>query len=298
MNKTSLPPVYVTLSDSETFVGVDTKCVGKVDTYNTFFSKMISKLFGWSMKVRFDEEICYVEKKSYLELVNNLGFKNITLKNIKKYRNFSSIARAIDLTKHDKLMRNEIDSETKDKLLGKLAKAISQGNQKEAIKMIGKGAPLDREFYERTAVDIINVNFNNNPMLLLHPKQDFDKEKFGISLKEDSSSLDTEENLTLLVHSGTPILLADRHNLQDVVKELIRFGAQTEGIVGKEYLYKREIAALTKVPHKLVALQLNTKGVQLSEKQAEMKVIRYLEGRSPQAQTWQFPCRPNQKSTV
>lgn len=205
--------IYTTVSKGQVHIAADTKYIGSVDSYNNCFTEFFAWLFGLSMTVNFDGKVRSLNKESYTNLVRSL-IQNNEINDICQRSMFRPIAEAAKFPQGNLKMRDVITSKDRQALFQKLAIAISRGNTTKALLMIGKGAELDTEYYDRGQ---------------LYP-----------SFSRDTSDLDSTSRYGFTVFKAAPILQAARKSNVRICQFLKDAGANLS-VSGKQYSFKREI---------------------------------------------------------
>jgi len=209
--------IYTTVDHGITHVAADNKYIGSVNTYNNFFTRFFAWVSKSSMQVNFDGKTRIVNKVSYLNLVNTLTGTDVKIQNIKDHILFRKTVKNGNLLTSKSTMRDNISEKSRYKLFKKLARAISLGETQKACQMIGKGAALDRAYYDRG---------------YKYP-----------SFNHDTDSLSSESRYNFSVTRGTPILTAAKRSQTTVVAKLSEFGANTNA-TGRKYIFERIITGV------------------------------------------------------
>lgn len=223
--------IYTTVSKGQVHIAADTKYIGSVDSYNNCFTRLFAKIFGRSMKVHFDGKTRSINKKSYANLIRSLT-QNDEINNIRQRSIFRPIAESAALPQNNLKMRDVVSSNVRQKLFTKLAMAISQGDTRKALLMIGKGAELDTVYYDRG--------------------------RLSPSFSTDAAGLNATSRYNFTVFKAAPVMQAARKGNIAVCQFLKDAGANLS-IRGKEYTFRREILSVerrlevvaqpTMVPH-------------------------------------------------
>lgn len=218
--------------------------LGKVNSYNNFATKGFSKLFCLSKDVLIGGKVRTVHKSSYAKLLKKIGMEEISEDKssvtnskdfsksnqekaaikvlVNKYTDFSDALKEAEPDKlaTDKSVTPWLTKSKRENLFAKLTEAISGKNADgdRAVKLIAKGAPLDRVYYNRG-------------------------ERYGIAYKMSKNIPDKSESF--LVIEGAPLIHAQEKKMERVVQVLKEAGAQQtkEGqkLKGSRFTLKREI---------------------------------------------------------
>jgi hypothetical protein len=215
----SINNIYTTISDGQTHIAADTKYIGTVSSYNNSISKFFASLFGLSVNVNFDGKIRSLNKESYKYLLHNLTQNKTTT--IGQHTLFRSVAENVALPVNNLKMRDVISSTDKHSLFRKLAQAISRGETQRALMLIGKGAEVDNEYFDRSPI--------------------------SPSFYRDSDGLSSESKYQFTVFKAPPIVQAVKKANRAVVDFLKEAGADTNR-VGNEYGFQREITSVDHIP--------------------------------------------------
>lgn len=205
--------IYTTVSNGQTHIAADTKYIGSVDSYNNGFTQLFAWTLGRSINVNFDGKVRTLNKESYENLIRNLAQSNL-FGGIDQYTQFRPVAENVALPNTNMKMRDVITNEDRNVLFQKLAQSISSGNTTKALLMIGKGAELDKAYFERN---------DRYP-----------------SFYSDTEGLFSETRYAFNVFHAAPIMQAAKKANSKVVEFLKEAGANTTS-VGQEYAFKREI---------------------------------------------------------
>lgn len=211
----SIHNIYTTISDGQTHIAADTKYVGSVSSYNNAVTQLFASLFGLSVNVNFDGKVRSLNKESYKNLLRSLTHD--TIATVGRYTLFRSVAENVALPVHNLKMRDVVSANDREILFQKLSQAISRGDTQRALLLIGKGANLDKEYFDRS------------------PKSP--------SFYSDSDGLSSESRYQFTVFKAPPIVQAARKANRAVVDFLKEAGANTDR-VGKKYDFKREIISV------------------------------------------------------
>jgi hypothetical protein len=205
-----------TVSGFRAHIAVGSQYIGSVNSYNNWFTKLFSRLFGLSMRVSIEGKERQLNVKSYRKLLVSLGHEKAMPSE------FQSLREAVvaDSLPDGRTIRENISVNKRTRLYEKLADAIFRGKEERAVKLIYQGADLERSYYQ----------IGNH----------------AISLdKEDDSWIDPDVAYKIKVVSGTPWIHAGQKKLDRVKKALVDAGAKTD-VVGKGYTYKRVIHAINR----------------------------------------------------
>ncbi len=206
--------IYTTVSNGQVHIAADKQYIGSVDSYNNWLTQFFAWLMGKSISVNFDGKLRCLNKESYSILLTSLTNK---VEDVGHHRMFRRMIVETALPQNNLRMRDVIASDDSQRLFRKLAQAISRGDTVKAKRMIGKGAELDKMYYER--------------------------EGLGISFYEDTSGLFSTSRYEFKVFKGTPILQAARKGNKVVCEILRQFQANLD-CLGDEYWFKREIVSV------------------------------------------------------
>lgn len=209
--------IYTKISNGQVHIAADTKYIGSVDSYNNWFTQFFAWLFGRSITVNFDGKLRTLNKASYTNLIQSLN-QNNTINDISQRSIFRPIAEAATLPQTSLKMRDVITVDDRQALFKKLAIAISTGDTKKALRMIGKGAQLDTVYYNRA---------NLNP-----------------SFSTDTANLDSNSRYNFTVFKAAPILQAALKGNRAVCQFLQKAGAKLENVTGIQYTFSREIMSV------------------------------------------------------
>lgn len=212
--------VFTTVSNGATHVAIGKSYLGKVDSYNNCFTQFFAWLFGRSIQVNFEGKVRSVNKESYVNLLQELGVTAAKVDQVQKFTLFKQVAKGVDLTKRTLTMREAVGDTTRQALYKKLVEALCEGNTVRAKLMIGKGAALEFEAYDR--------GNQHSP-----------------AFSRDIDGLYSGTKYSFTVFKGTPLLIAARRANKVAVEMLKEFGADTNA-VGKQYSFKREIEGVSR----------------------------------------------------
>ena len=190
--------VYSTVSERKTHIAIDTHYVGAVSSYNNFLTRFVANLLGLSIKVRFDDAVRSVNKKDYTRLLSELGKTDVTVQNVASHIHFRLAVNNCSLPSKG-TMREAIHPKDSQALLKKLAEAVFEGNTPKALSMIGKGAAINRLYWQSHT---------------------------GVSLEKDTRLYHTQASASVC-YASVLIHAQNRGNTQ-VVERLLAFGANQE----------------------------------------------------------------------
>lgn len=214
--------IYTTLSGGQVHIAADTKYIGSIASYSNCFFKFFAWLFGRSMSVNFDGTIRTVNKKSYTDLIRSLTSVD-KINEISQYTLFRPIAEKGSLPNTSLKMRDVITRSDRLELFEALGTAISNGDTTTALLMIGKGAELDRPYFDRQA-------------------------PFGAAFCRETEDLTRNHKYCFTVFKAPPILQAARKANLVVCKFLQEAGANLS-CKGYGYLFEREITNVSTRSH-------------------------------------------------
>lgn len=206
--------IISTVSGGRTHIAMGTRYGGSVNSYNHWFTRFVARVLRLSMTVTIDGKQRELNKKSYKKLLGSMGYQDVSLKDHKTLG--SSVNSGHQLPDTGQI-RDAISPRKKTRLCHKLAEAILQGNENEAVKAIYQGADLERS-YDQIGDD--RVHFGR-----------FEKD------------LDKYCNHRFQVTTGTPWIHASRLQREAVRNALTDAGAQLNAI-GSTYVYKRNITSI------------------------------------------------------
>lgn len=191
---------------------------GSINSYNNFISSFFARTFKKSLNVIFNGNICILNKKSYKKFLRNNGI-NASDKNIFKFTDFNKA-----MTGHHENwqfnghMRDHLSLAKSHKMFVKLVYTIKNQNITKAKQLIGQGANIEKDFWER--------------------------EDYGISFNEINYKL-PEGTLTFIATQYNPILYAAKNNFADLVRFLIKVGS-SQAYQGKTVSFTRSISHIEK----------------------------------------------------
>lgn len=141
---------YTTIDKNKLHIADESSCYGgNIHSYNHFLTRFFACLLGKAIKVDFNTKTRTVNKKDYERFLKNNGIE-ANQANIHLFVNF---ARAMEKRKSDwkdnGYMRAYLSKKKGDKLFKKLVTALEKGQLLEAKKHAGKGANLEKTFWER-----------------------------------------------------------------------------------------------------------------------------------------------------
>jgi hypothetical protein len=211
--------IYTTVSDGKVHIAADANYIGSVNSYNNFITQFFARLFCYSMRVNFDGKTHSVDKKSYTTLVQTLT-SNEKIDKIEKFTIFRSVAQKAILPGCTLRMRDFINYNDSVALYKKLCIAIAENNSQRAMLMIGKGAQLDLDYYDRST---------------LYP-----------SFTSDTVGLYKNYAYEFTVFKAPPIMqVAKKGNMQRVYDFLKEAGASLN-VNGVSYTFNRTITSVEK----------------------------------------------------
>lgn len=206
--------IVSTISCGRTHIANGTNYLGSINSYQHWLTKLVARILGLAICVSFNGKERLVNKKSYSKFLNSFGNADIDLQN---YQTFDKIPH--DSTEiPSRNIREYLSSQKRRKLFKKLAKAIFEGNQEQAVKTIYKGADLCGSYHQ---IGGRALSF----------AQDFSQE------------LNPDRVYTFQVLTGTPLIHAQVKSLNNVVEALIHAGA-FKGERGVAYQWKRQIIGI------------------------------------------------------
>jgi len=210
--------VYSTYSNGRLHIAANKDYVGSVNVYRNWLTRFVTKILGFSTRIDFGGKAQIVNKKSYVKLLKKLGNESVRLSNINGYNDFKQVLEKSTILS-GQMIRNAIDNKKKRLLTRRLATSILSGQNQRAIKMIAKGADIDRVYYSRegTKGKVIPIVFDSDTQGL--------KESWAYKFN---------------VFKGAPILHAAKLNRTEIVNRLIDWGANSKACA-KEYTFKRKI---------------------------------------------------------
>jgi len=214
--------IYSTYSNGRLHIAANKDYVGSVNVYRNWLTRFVTKISGFSTRIDFGGKAQIVNKKSYVKLLKKLGTEGVRLSNINGYNDFKQVLEKSTIPS-GQMIRNAIDNKKQRLLTRRLATSILSGQNQRAIKMIAKGADIDRVYYSREG-----TIRKANPLA-------FDSDTQG--LKEGWA-------YKFNVFKGSPIFHAAKLDRTEIVKTLMHWGADKEA-VGEEYLFKRKIIGIT-----------------------------------------------------
>jgi len=218
MTTNNISNIYSTVSDYRTHIAADKEYVGNVNSYNNWLTKFFAWVFQLAIDVNVDGKVRYVNKKSYLKLLQNLSNTDATLDNLSDYTKFRDVAEKSTLPT-GKMIREAISTSKRNSLFRKLARAISRGYTEKALKVIGQGATLESRY--------------------------FDRGHQGVSFHCVNYDLSRDRSYKFTVFNGTPILHAARKANTLVAQRLKEYGASTE-VVGQQHTFERVITGVSR----------------------------------------------------
>lgn len=136
--------LYTAQSRGRLHIAADQNYVGSINQYKNCFTRFFTMLFGTSMKLSVHGRVYRVNKKSYRNLLDNTG--NSVEGKIKHYGHLESVL--INIPQNNSPMRYHIRQ--KQNFYQKMVRAMVNGDEDLAKKMIGKGAELNSTFWVRT----------------------------------------------------------------------------------------------------------------------------------------------------
>lgn len=146
---------YSTVSAGRTHIAKDENYVGNVNSYNNGFTKFFARIFCKAMKVTIDGQVRWVNIKSYIKLLTNLGVADVTKKTVKNFKVFNTLD--IHFAAGDR-MRDRLTADKVHNLTIKLIENLYQGNNRGAMQAVGEGADVNRFFWDRQG---LRYSFNS-----------------------------------------------------------------------------------------------------------------------------------------
>lgn len=206
------PVVYSTVDRGHVHVAIDTHYQGDINSYNWWFTKFFSWLFGTSMDVTVGNKVRRLNKNSYVQFLLNHGVQ-ASRSTLNQFTNFDSLP--CTASQNMGPMRNFLTAEKVNSLTRKLVYSMHDHNIDRATTMIGKGAAVDTHF------------------LLRHMDDSF---WFSSSCTTD---LPAGRVQAFTYSRLTPLLYAAMQNQQPLVHTLRRFGASQQ--IGEKFTFQRDI---------------------------------------------------------
>lgn len=135
---------------------------GSINSYNNFLTRFFAKIFGKSMKVNMDGKTRTVNKKNYEKFLSDNGIQ-ANKNNIHMFKNFKqAMAGRTRDWGHCDYMRNHLSRSKSNKLFQKLVYAIQKGHLEKAKNLAGKGADVEKVFWERNGHGITFSHLTSN----------------------------------------------------------------------------------------------------------------------------------------
>jgi hypothetical protein len=195
---------------------------GEINSYNWWFTKFFAHLFGWSTDVQIGDKVRRLDKKSYVQFLNEHGVPNATLKTIQQFSNFNSTSfvRSTNLGN----MRLRLNDRKVQSLTRKMVNSLVCNDLDKAAKLLGKGSSVNDLFWIR----------------------EYDKKiVFNYRFTED---LPCRRILPFTASHMTPLFFAASHNYNAFANLLKEFGADSN-TVGQVYTFSRELLDVTNDSH-------------------------------------------------
>jgi hypothetical protein len=211
--------IYTTISDGRVHIAADAKYLGSVNSYNNFVTQFFAWIFNYSICVNFDGKLRSLNKKSYSKLIETLTLNN-KVNDVKELTLFRPVAEKAILPGCTWKMRDFINRKDRQALFQKLCAAIAKNNSEKAILMIGKGAEVDSDYYDR--------------------------ESLTPSFQSDTDGLKKDFGYYFSVFKAPPLMQAAlKGNMKRVCDFLKEAGANLN-IQGVGYVFQRMIMSIDK----------------------------------------------------
>lgn len=198
-----------TVSGGRAHIASGSHYVGSVNSYNHWFTKLVAKILGLSMKVGINGKERQVNIKSYQKLLVKSGHAESEKASDHQYFSANLLS--------GESIRKHISRSKRYALSNKLAEAIFNKDEERAIKLINKGAKLNHQYSQ----------IGNHAYTFL-PLQNF---------------FNPDRSHKITVTTGTHWIHANQKGLGRVKQALVRAGADTMG-QGKKYQYVQRIEAI------------------------------------------------------
>lgn len=135
---------FSSVSRQRTHIAKNEKYLGSVNSYNNFFTKFISHLFRLAVDVEVGGKKRRLNKKSYVKFLAHLRVEK-SKENLPK----SLEKLALSIPRERRLMRNYLSASKVERLTKRLLHALARGNSEMAFHLAGKGADINRHFWDR-----------------------------------------------------------------------------------------------------------------------------------------------------
>lgn len=188
------------------FISYEDKYIGKLKTYTNLFSKLFTSIFGISNKIKINNKIYIVDRKSLKEFLNqDIKNNESDIKTIIK--NFTN--NKPDYLTNQPYMRTQLNDQLRLKLNKKFLKALTKKNFIKAAELAHQGADIDLPFY------------------LIKDK--------GLFYEEPSlESIDR----SIIVTKYTPLIYAAEHSKDNLYQVIKKLGADAS-LKGESYLLNK-----------------------------------------------------------
>jgi len=213
-----------TVSNNRLYIAFGTKCVGSINSYNNFFTRLFAMITFQSIKIDFGDEIShefqYVNKNEYKRLLGRfIGRESVgpVEFNIEDYRRISFLNEKIKKMGGTEIsgqyyMRDVISKKDSEKITHEFEQAIMEQDERKIEQMVRIGARVNRLFHAGSVGPQKN---SYNSHLGPCPHQFF-------------------------VTYAPPVMHLKLAGLENMFNLLKEFGANTKYVKGERFMYVRE----------------------------------------------------------
>lgn len=197
---------FTTVDKGQLHIAVGENYIGRVNSYNNCFTKLFAWILGRSLQVRFADKVRTVNKRDYTNLLSSLNIGEV-----KERANFDTLLLNASISANNGKMREALSVKSQKTLGKKLRQAIAKGETARAILLIGKGAKIEGEYYDRGNLG---------------------------SSKHCRDGLKKKKSYQFTAFKGTALLHAAKKNHQAITRFLMQVGADQTAFA-EEYKFER-----------------------------------------------------------
>lgn len=138
-----------------------------INSYRNPISKFFTKLFGFSMDIQVDGKQRCLNKKSFKKHLQSIGFDIMNVEEVGKIGYETFIQKNSDkLIVSNKKLGESFSIKKRMKLFNKMIKELDANNTQAVIRLICKGAYIDKLFYRPTEGSLLTQSFWNSRSML------------------------------------------------------------------------------------------------------------------------------------